>query len=120
MEYLDLYVGVLKKYTAFSGRAGRKEFWVFFLINYVITIILNSLGSTSGPRIVFLILLIIYALGTLIPNLALWFRRLHDRDLSAWNLLYGLIPLAGVIILIVMAAKAGTPGDNKYGASPTA
>ena len=33
---MDWYLGPLKKYTEFSGRASRKEFWLFGLWNWVI------------------------------------------------------------------------------------
>ena len=34
------YIDVLKKYTVFSGRARRKEFWMFFLFSTIISVIL--------------------------------------------------------------------------------
>jgi uncharacterized membrane protein YhaH (DUF805 family) len=33
------YAAVLKKYADFSGRARRKEYWMFYLCNFLITII---------------------------------------------------------------------------------
>jgi len=47
-------------------------------------------------------------------------RRLHDTDRSGWNLLWGLIPLIGTIMLIVFYCTDGTPGPNRFGPDPKA
>jgi hypothetical protein len=50
---------------------------------------------------------------------ALAAKRLHDRDRSAWWLLFALIPIVGPLWLaITLALRAGTPGDNRFGADP--
>jgi uncharacterized membrane protein YhaH (DUF805 family) len=54
----------------------------------------------------------------LIPGLAVGVRRLHDAGKSGWMYLVGLIPLAGFIWLIVLWAKEGEPGENKWGPNP--
>ena len=38
---MNYYFGVLKKYAVFNGRARRKEYWLFFLFNFIITFILG-------------------------------------------------------------------------------
>ncbi|HKQ98331.1 MAG TPA: DUF805 domain-containing protein, partial [Candidatus Polarisedimenticolia bacterium] len=43
--------------------------------------------------------------ATLIPILAAGSRRLHETGRSGWMQLIGLIPVAGVIILIVLLAQ---------------
>ena len=48
--------------------------------------------------------------------LALCVKRYHDLDKSGWWALVGFIPIVGPIwILIELAFKEGTPGDNRYG-----
>jgi uncharacterized membrane protein YhaH (DUF805 family) len=42
---MEWYLAVLKKYAVFGGRAGRKEFWIFYLINFVILIVLTFIES---------------------------------------------------------------------------
>ena len=32
---MNWYLGCWKKYAEFSGRARRKEFWMFFLFNFL-------------------------------------------------------------------------------------
>ena len=43
---MEWYLKVLKNYTNFEGRAIRKEFWMFFLINLIISAILQVIDFT--------------------------------------------------------------------------
>lgn len=103
---------VLERYAKFEGRAGRAEYWWFFLANLIIGVVLQLLGNASS---VFSILYLVYILALLCPHLAVGVRRLHDTGRSGWYLLLALIPCVGTIILIVMLATEGTPEQNKYG-----
>jgi uncharacterized membrane protein YhaH (DUF805 family) len=64
------------------------------------------------------LLVVVIALGALVPNLALGFRRLHDIDKSAWWLLIVLIPFIGALVLLYFAVQPGTVGPNKFGPDP--
>lgn len=111
MEY---YVGVLKKYAVFEGRATRSEFWYFVLFNFIISIAISIVAG-----IVHLNLLgMVYSLGVLIPSWAVGARRLHDIGKSGWWQLIGIIPIIGWIILIVWMATDTQPGANEYGPNP--
>ena len=47
------YLAALKKYAVFSGRAGRQEFWMFILINFVVSIVINVVeGAAGSPGII--------------------------------------------------------------------
>lgn len=47
--------------------------------------------------------------------------RLHDRGMSAWWLLVGLVPLFGQAALLVLTGfLRGDGGPNRYGPSPSA
>jgi uncharacterized membrane protein YhaH (DUF805 family) len=106
---------VLERYAQFSGRAGRAEFWWFFLANAIVGLVLNLLGQASW---FFYVLSAIYSLALLIPNIAVGVRRLHDTNRSGWWLLIALVPLVGFIILIVFWATEGNAGENQYGPVP--
>ena len=117
------YLKVLKQYADFSGRARRKEYWMFVLFNAIFTIIAAILdtafgitfaGSVYGP------FYIIYFLVLMIPGLAVAVRRLHDVDKSGWMILIALIPLIGMIWLLVLFVSDSNPAENKYGSSPKA
>lgn len=111
----DYYLEVLKKYTVFSGRARRAEFWWFVLFNVLVSIvisIIDNILSTGG------ILGLIYSLGVLLPSIGVSIRRLHDTGRSGWWLLISLIPLIGFLILLFFYAQDGDPQPNQYGPSP--
>ena len=110
------YLAVLKNYAGFSGRARRKEYWMFALVNLAIGIVLQLLGAAIHSQIPYYL----YALAVIIPALAVGVRRLHDTGRSGWWLLIALVPLVGAIILIVYLATGGNPGPNAYGPDPKA
>lgn len=112
---MNWYLEVLKKYTVFNGRARRKEYWIFFLFNIIITIVLGFIGELVGGAG---IVGIVYGLAVLIPGIAVSVRRLHDTDRSGWWLLIVLVPLIGVIVLLVFMVQDSKLGENQYGANP--
>jgi len=116
---MNYYLAVLKKYAVFEGRAGRAEFWYFFLINFVIGMVLSYIDRLISSGDAFVGFLgTIYSLGVLIPGLAVGVRRLHDIGKSGVWIFIGLIPFIGWIWLIVLYAKEGDAGNNEYGAVP--
>ena len=121
---MNWYLKVLKQYVDFSGRARRKEYWMFTLFNVVILIPLYlivvagaALGS-NGLVAIGAILYIGYAFAIIIPSLAVCVRRLHDIGKSGWYYLIGFIPLVGAIILIVWFCTDSQTGENEWGSNP--
>jgi uncharacterized membrane protein YhaH (DUF805 family) len=108
-------LAVLKNYAGFAGRARRTEYWMFFLINLIIVVVLDVIGMIIKLGTY---LGLIYSLAVLIPALAVAVRRLHDTGRSGWWVLISLIPLVGTIILIVFLATEGQSGNNQYGPDP--
>jgi len=108
------YTDVIKQYAVFDGRAGRPEYWWFFLINTIISVILDLVipGATGQ------VLGAIYALAVLLPSIGVGIRRLHDTNRTGWWLLVSLVPLVGWIWIIVLLALAGDDGPNRYGPPP--
>ena len=92
----------------FNGRSRRSEYWwailVVALVSFVISRFMPSLGS-------------LWNIVTLVPLVALSIRRLHDVGKPGTWYLFGLIPLAGPIILLVQALKDSAP-DNQWGPCP--
>ena len=120
---MNWYLEVLKKYAVFSGRARRKEYWIPFLINVLISMGLFVAEILAGAADKLLgvgvsLLGLLYALAFFIPGLAVTVRRLHDTGRSGWWVLVSFIPLIGTIILIVFLATDSNPGANKYGPNP--
>ncbi|MFF3023877.1 DUF805 domain-containing protein [Gottfriedia sp. NPDC057948] len=112
---MEWYLKVLKNYAVFNGRARRKEYWMFFLFNAIITIILSILQSIAD---IDNLLTGIYGLLTILPSLAVGARRLHDSGRSGWWLLLGIIPFIGAIILLIFFCLDSEEGDNRFGVNP--
>ena len=118
---MNWYLYVLKNYATFSGRARRKEYWMFFLISALISIVLTLLDILLGTYSVEYeagLFSGLYSLLILIPSIAVVVRRLHDTDRSGWWILISLIPLIGVIVLFVFMCLDSQPGTNRFGANP--
>ena len=45
---MDWYLKVLKNYVGFRGRARRKEYWMFILVNIIFTFVLGLLDKMLG------------------------------------------------------------------------
>lgn len=102
------FIKCFKQYTDFSGRARRKEYWWFSLINFIVVLViftglcipLFKMGfdaATTGVEDIdetemmltilkspFMYIYIIYSLATLIPGIAVTVRRLHDIGKSGY------------------------------------
>lgn len=132
---LQIMLTPLRRYADFNGRAGREEFWLFMLFNYIVAmlygvavlllLLLMLLADMSESDMVAFtwVLLIpwgLYGLYLLVPALAVTVRRLHDTDRSGWSILLGMIPIIGSIFLLLWYATPGTRGPNRYGPDPLA
>ena len=120
---MNWYLKVLKEhYADFSGRARRKEFWMFFLISTIISIILslldNALGLTFGELNENGYLSTLYSVLVLIPTIAVSVRRLHDIGKSGWYYLLILFIIIGWIWLLVLFCMEGESRQNKWGDNP--
>ncbi len=90
----------LRKYADFTGRATRAEFWWWCLAIFLVSMALNIfqfllalislvplLGFLGLFSIIFNLLGLALSLGTILPNLAVTARRLHDIGRSGWWIL---------------------------------
>ena len=114
---MEWYVKVLKNYFVFSGRARRKEYWMFALINLVISIVLSLVDTgigTLNEATGYGLLSGIYTLAVFIPSIAVSVRRLHDTNHSGWWLFLALIPLLGALFLLIVFCF-DSKEDNEYG-----
>ena len=122
MSFIDAIKSYFQNYANFKGRARRSEFWwvVLFttLVSAGLSILfpgtvmeLNGVEFQQNSPIVSL-----WSLATLVPSLAITWRRLHDVSKSGPYFFYILIPIAGVIMLLIELVKDSTPGANPYGA----
>lgn len=104
---------VLSQYATFTGRARRSEYWFWVLATFIASIVAAIIDGIIGTQVVGLLLL----LATIVPNLAVGARRLHDTGRSGWLQLIGIIPIVGWIILIVWFVQ-DSHADNEHGPNP--
>lgn len=110
---MQWYLSVLKKYTEFSGRARRKEYWMFTLFNTLAMIALMVVDYLVGAGFI----APLYMLAVLLPSIGVLVRRLHDTGRSGWWYFICLVPLVGGIILLVFLVQ-DSHDENDFGANP--
>lgn len=106
---------VTEKFCCFSGRARRREYWMFTLF-YILVLLGLFIVAQVIPAFSFAYF--ICPLVLLLPSLGVTVRRLHDIGKSGWLILVGLIPFVGGIILLIFECLDSTPGENQYGPNP--
>ena len=145
MTFFQSIATCYRKYSTFSGRAARSEFWWYMLFNFSVSMVLAFVLEPLSS---------FWDLINLLPSFAVTARRLHDTNRSGWWQLlpFGLLflmgglfavtggfevidemenpwlsplmwlflsgPGAAYILLIVWWASAGTPGANRFGDDP--
>lgn len=118
---------LIQKPFTFSGRASRSEYWWFYLFLFVLSIILQNLGTIGN----------IANFCIWIPQISAATRRLHDSNLSGW---FQLLPIgilcfsfilfsnkafisgavcliACTVVSIYLYCRKGTSGANRFGES---
>lgn len=125
------YLRTFSKYADFSGRASRKEYWTFVLINAIGSILFliphfyiiyytnipetivayQNICSTIGTDPIHAI----FVLVMLTPSLAVTVRRLHDQNKSGSYLLLALLPVIGGIWLLILMLRKGNEEANEFG-----
>lgn len=88
----------LAKYADFSGTASRSEYWWFALFVVLAGAVASEVAHSLGT---------ILLLATLLPLLAAGTRRLRDTGRSGWLQLFGLVPVAGIVVLAFFLAQEG-------------
>ncbi len=110
---MNWYLKALGDYAVFTGRSRRKEYWFFFLINFIIAVALTlvdmSIGKMSESG--YGLFTSIFRLAVLVPSIAVGIRRMHDVGKSGW---YLLIPIYNLILTFTDGEK----GENQYGSDP--
>jgi len=142
MGLSDAVAAALGKYAVFQGRALRPEYWWFALFTLGSNFVASTLDGFTGLPIFGLVV----GLGLFVPSLAVAVRRLHDVNLSGW---WMLVPVLGITLaaiigavllpmaagggavaaavvlavfvgMVVVFARPGTAGPNRFGADPRA
>ncbi|WP_272970813.1 DUF805 domain-containing protein [Comamonas terrigena] len=118
---MDWFLKALKKYSTFSGRAQRAEYWYFVLFYLLIILCASVVDGVTGLYQADIGAGLFGSLafwGLLIPCIAVGVRRLHDTGRSGWWMLLWVVPLVGTIAWLVFTLQDSTPGANEYGPNP--
>ncbi|MDN4649520.1 DUF805 domain-containing protein [Curtobacterium sp. PsM8] len=115
-----------RKYTVFTGRASRSEFWWWWLTSFAIGLVLQLVPQAFTPDAPLLenpvgsYLFVLWAVVTLIGGLALGARRLHDANRSGfWQFLH-VLPGIGSLVLFVMFVLPSNPKGTRFDLQPGA
>jgi len=123
MNFFEAIKSCFVRYTDFSSRSIRSEYWNFGLFIIIVGFIVDYIDALNagipwldyekwyGP------LGIIWLLLTIVPSFAVGVRRLHDINKSGWWVLLA-FTIIGLIPLIYWACLKGDEGDNRFGSNP--
>ncbi|MDI9604502.1 MAG: DUF805 domain-containing protein [Bacteroidota bacterium] len=110
---------VMDKYADFTGRANRREYWLFVLAVIVISLVLWLFTTVFAKvKLLYILFAILYgavSLALLIPSLAVTVRRLHDIGKGGGWIFISLIPIIGAIWLLILLIKYGETDENRFG-----
>jgi len=98
MSFVEAVETCFKKYSDFSGRASRSEYWWFFLFNILIGVVASIANQFLFGTPQFPISTLV-TLGLMLPGLAVGARRLHDINKSGW---WQLLLIAGLFIIPII------------------
>ena len=111
--FLDI---ITKNFINFDGKAGRKEYWMFFLLCLPINILV-----TVTDKLIFgdaLLFRGLYILIIFLPDLGLSVRRLHDIGKHWTWVLITIIPIIGPLYFTILMATEGIKDDTEFGPDP--
>ncbi|WP_251423646.1 DUF805 domain-containing protein [Veillonella agrestimuris] len=82
------------KYSSFSGRASRKEYWSFAFIGFWITLLADAIDTIIQFKLgIYGIVGFLVWFALFIPNITVTIRRLHDVNRSGWYILLLYLPI---------------------------
>ena len=118
-------------YFDFENRSIRSEYWWVFLFKTLVYIALlifmfilaasmGGIDTSDGEAGLGLgmILIGLFYIGNIIPNIAITVRRFHDQDKSGWMYLLVFIPYVGGLVVFIFMFIDGTHGENRFGPDP--
>lgn len=108
-------------YFNFSGRATRTEYWLYFLLYFVVSSFVIGIPASSKfwlIKVPFSIIGFIWVTVHFIGFLSLVIRRLHDSNKSGWWLLLCILLswcFVGEIMFVVLMVLPSSIGNNRFG-----
>ena len=115
-----------KKYADFTGRASRSEYWWWILLQFLIGLALwllafilgvaGPITSSDDSRLaspgfwVIVVIATVWGLATLVPHLAVTWRRLHDANLAGPWWFLSFVPFGSIVILVFTLLQSNPQG----------
>jgi len=112
------YLDAWRNYFNFKGRSSRVAYWYFCLVHLIVFCLFLIFDIVTPELADVPIFATYYSIAAVIPGWSLTVRRLHDRDISGWLILIGVVPVLGAFILLYQFVQDSKPGDNRYGPNP--
>jgi uncharacterized membrane protein YhaH (DUF805 family) len=111
-----------RKYRVYTGRASASEFWFAVLFHTLVSLVLYIALSVAGTMaestggasaaLLFAALMLIWVLGTLLPLLGLYARRLQDANLNRNFLLLLFVPFGNLAVLVMVCMASNPLGER--------
>ena len=126
MKFFDAVKTGFVKYTNFSDRASRSEFWLFTVFVTLVSTMLEFLEikilglSYIDTNEYFSPLTTIFMLATIIPQISVTARRFHDVARSGWWILTFFTIIGILFPILYWCCKKGDEGENRFGSKPMA
>ena len=101
----------------FKGKTIRNDFWLAYLFNFLIALILFIFGWLVYVDTKFIGLLLIlpniYLIGSIVPNISIQIRRLRDIGVEPLYILLSFIPLVNLVLLFWYLQPSNSYDQNK-------
>lgn len=127
LSFEDAIGSCFNQYSDFDGRARRKEYWYFYLFNFIVYVVIflitliiifaSKMGDSQSLNI-FRWATTIWNVIIFVPSITVFCRRMHDIGRSGYWWFINLIPIIGWLISLIFLCKAGDIGENEYGEDP--
>ena len=100
---------VFENYANFSGRARRKEYWMFMLFYFIFSFVLALISALLG--VFGSLLLLVWSFGLFLPTIAVTIRRFHDSGKTGWWYLASFVPIIPLALLAYLVMTKSSSGN---------
>ena len=114
MTFVEAVRNCFRNYASGKGRAGRAEYWWWFLFTIIVGVLAAVADVAAGIEAVTTLAYV----GLLLPSVAAGIRRLHDTGRAGPWMFLAFIPIIGSLVLLVFFLMKGEPGPNRFGEPP--
>ncbi len=112
MNFIEANFSVYANYATWEGRARRTEYWYFQIFLVLLLLFPMLLFQKDGVFVA-----LAFYLFSIIPQISVTVRRLHDTNHSGWWYWISLVPIVG-LFLFYLLILSGDSFTNDYGEDP--